>query len=105
MQSPDIRARLEHCQHLLGTIAVPPELDELASDLIAHLIQLHDANRLTPAFLLLAMKAFEEVQALAPVLAPLTEIASAQAQAEGYREPRDYSGRPWVVSRYDPLQA
>lgn len=105
MQSPEIRARLAHCQGLLGTIAVPAELDDLASDLIAHLIQLHDAGRLTPAFLLLAMKAFEEVEALAPVLAPLAEIASTQAQAEGHREPRDYSGRPWVVSRYDPLQA
>lgn len=105
MQSPDIRARLEHCQHLLGTIAVPAELDDLASDLIAHLLQLHDANRLTPAFLLLGMKAFEEVEALAPVLAPLAEIASAQAQAEGHREPKEFSGRPWVVSRYDPLQA
>lgn len=105
MQSPDIRARLEHCQNLLGTIAVPAELDDLASDLIAHLLQLHDANRLTPAFLLLGMKAFEEVEALAPVLAPLAEIASAQAQAEGHREPKESSGRPWVVSRYDPLQA
>jgi hypothetical protein len=105
MQNSDVRARLEHCQSLLATTTVPPELDGLASDLIAHLIQLHDAGRLTPAFLLLSTKAFEGVDALAPVLAPLAEIASVQAEAEGHKELKECSGLPWVVSRYDPLQA
>ncbi|KQP35200.1 hypothetical protein [Pseudorhodoferax sp. Leaf274] len=105
MQSLEIRTRLEHCQRLLGTIAVPPELDGLAADLIDHLIQLHDARRLTPAFLQLSMRAFEGIEALERVVAPLAEIAGAQAEAEGHKELTERSGLPWVVSRYDPLDA
>lgn len=103
MHDPDVRARLHQCQNLLGSIAVPPELDGLAADLLGHLIELHDAHRLTPAFLLLSVKAFEGVDALAPVLAPLVELAGAQAAAQGHRDIKERSGMPWVVSRYDPL--
>lgn len=103
MQSPQIRAELQRCLALLQDIAVPPELDGLAFDLIDHLIDLHDAGRLTPAFLMLSMRAFDEVPELAPVVRPLGALAAAQAQAEGFKEPSERGGLPWVVSRYDPL--
>lgn len=105
MHSPEVRAELERCRALLDRIAVPPELDDLAVDLIDHLIELHGVGRLTPAFLLLSMKAFEGVAELAPVVEPLAKLAADKAHAEGHREDTERSGLPWVVSRYDPLDA
>ncbi|WP_326537887.1 hypothetical protein [Pseudorhodoferax sp.] len=105
MLSPHVRAELERCRALLDRIAVPPELDDLAFDLIDHLIALQDAGRLTPAFLMLSMKAFEDIAELQPVVAPLARIAAAQAHAEGHKEQKDRGGLPWVVSRYDALGA
>lgn len=105
MPSSDVRSKLEHCRFLLGGIAIPPALDGLAFDLIDHLIELDAVGRLTPAFLMLSMKAFEGVVELEPVVAPLAEIAAAQALAEGHREDKDRCRLPWVVSRYDPLDA
>lgn len=105
MQSPEIRAELERCRALLAHIAVPEDLDGLAFDLIDHLLELHDTGRLTPAFLMLGMRAFDGVAELAPVVAPLGALAATQAHAEGHRENSERGGLPWVVSRYDPLSA
>lgn len=101
MQSPDIRAELQRCRSLLGQITVPAELDGLALDLIDHLLELHDTGRLTPAFLMLSMRAFDGVEELAPVVQPLGALATAQAHAEGHKEDSERGGLPWVVSRYD----
>lgn len=103
MQSPDVRASLEQCRTLLRSIQLPPELDALALDLLDHLIGLHAADRLTPAFLLLSLKAFEGVEALGPVVEPLAAIAGAEAAAQGHRDVKDRAGLPWVVSKYSPL--
>jgi hypothetical protein len=105
MQIPDTRAELERCRAVLLQTGIPPELDGLALELLDHLIELHDAGRLTPAFLMLAMRAFDGIAELAPVVSPLGALAAAQAEAEGHRENSERGGLPWVVSRYDPLGA
>lgn len=103
MNSTDIRSELEHCRVILGRIAVPPELDGLALDLIEHLIRLHDAGRLTSPFLQLSLKSFQDVPELEPVVAPLARLAADKSFAEGHKDDPGRTGLPWVVSRYTSL--
>lgn len=61
MHSPQTRANLEHSRTVLAGAEVSDEVRQLASKLIDHLLEMHDAKRLRISVLLLALESLELV--------------------------------------------
>lgn len=104
MLPSEVRTLLQRCRRSLAHVAVPPELDGLAADLFDHLIQLHDRQRLTAPFLMLALEPFENIPALASLVDPLLRFATHQAQAQGHEPQQGSEAFSWVASSYSDLE-
>lgn len=99
-----VPSRLRACQTALDHIALPDEERQRAADLLAHLLALHEAGRLTPAFLALALRSLQGLDALQPQLHPLLQAAQARARAGGHRDFQGHTGSPWLPSGYGRLR-
>lgn len=104
MLPPEVRTLLQRCRRSLAHVAVPPELDGLAADLIDHLIQLHDSQRLTAPFLMLALESLNSIPALDSLVDPLMRFATHQAQVQGHETRQGSDAFCWVASSYADLE-
>jgi hypothetical protein len=82
MHSPETRAQLEQCRSVLADVDVSEELRELAANLIAHLLDMHDTRRLRIPVFLLALDSLELVPGLEDCVGKLRATA-AREQAQG----------------------
>lgn len=64
MHSPATRDALVRCRRIVADAGVTDELRVLARDLLDHLLEMHDARRMRPSVLLLALDSLELVPGL-----------------------------------------
>lgn len=76
MHSPQTRANLEHCRCVLAGAEVSDEMRQLASNLLQHLLEMHDAQRLRIPVFLLALDSLELIPGLEDCVAQLRATAS-----------------------------
>lgn len=70
---------------------------------LGHLLRLHTAGRLTPAFLSLALRTVQGVDDFDRLVRPPAEAAAIRARRNGYRELQGCTGSPWICSRLGRL--
>lgn len=81
MHSPQTRANIEHCRSVLAEGNGSDEMRQLASNLLNHLLKMHDAQRLRIPVFLLALDSLELVPGLEDEVSKLRATA-AREQAE-----------------------
>ena len=64
MHTPQTRVHLENCRTALAAADASDEMRQLASNLIDHLVEMHDAHRMRVSVLLLALDSLELVPGL-----------------------------------------
>ena len=64
MHTPQTRVHLEDCRTALADADASDEMRQLASNLIDHLVEMHDAHRMRVSVLLLALDSLELVPGL-----------------------------------------
>lgn len=76
MHSPQTRANLLRCRAVVEDADVSDELQQLARNLLDHLLEMHDAQRLRIPVFLLALDSLELVPGLEECVAKLREAAA-----------------------------
>lgn len=76
MHSPQTRVNLLRCLAVVEDADVSDEMRQLATDLLDHLVEMHDAHRMRASVLLLALDSLELVPGLEECVAKLREAAA-----------------------------
>lgn len=76
MHSPATRATLVHCRTVVADANVDDELRALARDLLDHLLEMHDAQRMRASVLLLALDSLQLVPGLEDCVSELRKTAA-----------------------------
>ena len=76
MRTPQTRVNLENCRTALADADASDEMRQLASNLLDHLVEMHDAHRMRASVLLLALDSLELVPGLEECVAKLREAAA-----------------------------
>lgn len=76
MHTPQTRVHLENCRTALAAADASDEMRQLASNLIDHLVEMHDAHRMRMSVLLLALDSLELVPGLETAVNKLRATAA-----------------------------
>ena len=76
MHTPQTRVHLENCRTALAHADASDEMRQLASNLIDHLVEMHDAHRMRVSVLLLALDSLELVPGLEDAVNKLRATAA-----------------------------
>lgn len=76
MHTPGTRACLEECRAIVADAAVSDEFRLLARNLLDHLLEMHDGNRMRASVLLLALDSLELVPGLEDAVNKLRATAA-----------------------------
>lgn len=83
MHFPATRATLKHCRSVVADADESAELRVLARNLLDHLAELHDADRMRVSVLLLALDSLELVPGLEDCVSKLRATAAREQAQDG----------------------
>lgn len=101
---PEVRSVLEQCRETLRLLEGPAALDGLAADLVEHVLQLLEGQRLTAPFLKRSLETLAEVPQLASIIGAMHRFAGEQTRALGHREFTASETLPLVTSVHSDSQ-